>query len=58
VGVALAAASVLVFAPAVLVLAGNGRWWVPRWLDQILPHIDVEGGSAEVPEAASGRALA
>jgi uncharacterized membrane protein YdfJ with MMPL/SSD domain len=58
VGVALAAASVLVFAPAVLVLAGNGRWWVPRWLDRVLPHIDVEGGSAEVPEATPGRAVA
>ena len=54
VGVALAAATVLVFAPAVLVLAGNGRWWVPRWLDRVLPHIDVEGSSVEVPEAAGG----
>ncbi len=58
VGVALAAASVLVFAPAVLVLAGNGRWWVPRWLDRILPRIDVEGGGAEAPDAAGGQAIA
>jgi uncharacterized membrane protein YdfJ with MMPL/SSD domain len=46
VGVALAAMTVLVFAPAVLVLAGRGSWWVPVWLDRILPHMDVEGAGA------------
>jgi len=59
VGVALAAVTVLVFAPAVLVLAGKGSWWVPAWLDRVLPHMDVEGagsqGAAAVAEAhASG----
>jgi uncharacterized membrane protein YdfJ with MMPL/SSD domain len=58
VGVALAAASVLVFAPAVLVLAGSGKWWVPRWLDRTLPHIDVEGTGVEVPEVAADNAIA
>jgi uncharacterized membrane protein YdfJ with MMPL/SSD domain len=58
VGVALAASTVLVFAPAVLVLAGSGRWWVPRWLDQVLPHVDVEGTSVAVPEAVAGEAVA
>ncbi len=47
VGVALAAVTVLVFAPAVLVLAGKGSWWVPAWLDRVLPHMDVEGAHAE-----------
>jgi uncharacterized membrane protein YdfJ with MMPL/SSD domain len=55
VGVALAAVTVLVFAPAVLVLAGRGSWWVPAWLDRVLPHLDVEGaGAEEVPPAALG----
>ena len=55
VGVALAAVTVLVFAPAVLVLAGKGSWWVPAWLDRVLPHMDVEGaGAAEAPPAALG----
>jgi uncharacterized membrane protein YdfJ with MMPL/SSD domain len=49
VGVALAALTVLVFAPAVLVLAGIGSWWVPGWLDRILPHMDVEGAGAAPP---------
>jgi hypothetical protein len=55
VGVALAAVTVLVFAPAVLVLAGKGSWWVPAWLDRVLPHMDVEGaGAVEAPPAALG----
>jgi uncharacterized membrane protein YdfJ with MMPL/SSD domain len=47
VGVALAAVCVLVFAPAVLVLAGRGSWWLPAWLDRTLPHMDVEGAGAQ-----------
>ena len=52
VGVALAALTVLVFAPAMLVLAGKGSWWLPGWLDRVLPHMDVEGAGAQpaVPE--------
>jgi putative drug exporter of the RND superfamily len=47
--------TVLVFAPAVLVLAGKGSWWVPAWLDRVLPHLDVEGaGAEETPPAALG----
>jgi RND superfamily putative drug exporter len=38
---------VLVFAPAVLVLAGRGSWWVPAWADRVLPRIDVEGAGAQ-----------
>ena len=47
VGVALAAICVLVFAPAVLVLAGKGSWWLPAWLDRVLPHMDIEGAGAQ-----------
>jgi uncharacterized membrane protein YdfJ with MMPL/SSD domain len=47
VGVALAAVCVLAFAPAVLVLAGKGAWWMPAWLDRTLPHVDVEGAGAK-----------
>jgi uncharacterized membrane protein YdfJ with MMPL/SSD domain len=51
VGVALAAMTVLAFAPAVLVLSGLGAWWVPGWLDRILPHLDVEGAGAPAQTA-------
>jgi RND superfamily putative drug exporter len=33
----------LVIAPAVVVLLGDHAWWVPRWLDRILPDISLEG---------------
>jgi RND superfamily putative drug exporter len=29
--------------PAVMVLLGRWAWWMPRWLDRIVPHISVEG---------------
>ncbi|MEV6794950.1 MMPL family transporter [Streptomyces sp. NPDC051320] len=29
--------------PAVLALLGKRAWWLPRWLDRILPNVDVEG---------------
>ncbi|MEU8240973.1 MMPL family transporter [Actinoplanes missouriensis] len=29
--------------PAVLSLLGRSGWWLPRWLDRVLPNIDVEG---------------
>ncbi|MEO7016657.1 MAG: MMPL family transporter [Leifsonia sp.] len=29
--------------PAVLKLLGEKAWWMPRWLDRILPSFDVEG---------------
>src|SRR5205814_10440395 len=45
VGVALAAMTVLVFAPAFLVLAGRASWWVPAWADRLLPRVDIEGAN-------------
>ncbi|MFC8387532.1 MULTISPECIES: MMPL family transporter [unclassified Streptomyces] len=29
--------------PAVLALLGERAWWLPKWLDRILPNVDVEG---------------
>ncbi|MGP4004357.1 MMPL family transporter [Streptomyces sp. 8N706] len=29
--------------PAVLALLGKAAWWLPRWLDRVLPNVDVEG---------------
>ncbi|TFV67886.1 UNVERIFIED_ORG: MMPL family transporter [Bacillus sp. AZ43] len=29
--------------PAVLALMGRSAWWLPRWLDRLLPDLDVEG---------------
>ncbi len=32
--------------PAVLELIGPRTWWLPKWLDERLPHINIEGTSA------------
>ncbi|MBQ0889788.1 MMPL family transporter [Streptomyces sp. RM72] len=40
--------------PAVLALLGERAWWLPKWLDRILPRVDVEGEALTrptVPEA-------
>ncbi len=33
--------------PAVMALLGDKAWWMPRWLDRILPHFDIEGEAVE-----------
>jgi RND superfamily putative drug exporter len=42
----------MTFVPAVLALLGNKSWWLPRWLDRALPHIDSEGASVRPSPAA------
>ncbi|MFJ6659842.1 MMPL family transporter [Streptomyces sp. NPDC091377] len=29
--------------PATLALLGQAAWWLPRWLDRLLPDLDIEG---------------
>jgi RND superfamily putative drug exporter len=44
VGVALDAFLVrMTLGPAVMKLLGDSAWWLPKWLDRILPTLDVEG---------------
>jgi RND superfamily putative drug exporter len=33
----------MVIVPSTMELLGDANWWLPRWLDRILPHLDVEG---------------
>ncbi|GAA2766943.1 MMPL family transporter [Streptomyces paradoxus] len=33
----------LLMVPAVMTLLGRHAWWMPRWLDRVVPHIDAEG---------------
>jgi putative drug exporter of the RND superfamily len=37
----------LLLVPAVMNLLGKAAWWMPSWLDGILPHIDAEGVAAK-----------
>jgi uncharacterized membrane protein YdfJ with MMPL/SSD domain len=48
VGVALAGLTVMMLAPALLVLVGKaGTWWVPKWAERVVPHIDIEGSTMD-----------
>jgi putative drug exporter of the RND superfamily len=38
----------MILVPSTMSLLGSANWWVPRWLDRILPHLDME--SAPVVE--------
>ena len=29
--------------PALMSMLGGRAWWLPRWLDRLLPNVDVEG---------------
>ena len=47
----------MVLVPAAMALLGNGNWWLPEWLDRVLPHLRVEG-SSEVEDAPAAPAAA
>jgi RND superfamily putative drug exporter len=33
----------LAIVPAAFALLGQKAWWIPRWLDRLLPKVDIEG---------------
>jgi RND superfamily putative drug exporter len=35
-----------VLLPAVLEVLGSATWWLPGWLEERLPHVNIEGSSA------------
>jgi RND superfamily putative drug exporter len=39
----------MLLVPATMELLGDKNWWIPKWLDRILPNIDVEGHHEEPP---------
>ncbi len=39
----------MVLVPATMKLMGNANWWLPGWLDRLLPRIDIDGESG-LPE--------
>jgi uncharacterized membrane protein YdfJ with MMPL/SSD domain len=60
IGIGLAAAVIidatiirLVLVPATMQLLGDKNWWMPRWLDRIIPRLDIEGTSSPVLEPAA-----
>ncbi|PRZ17609.1 MMPL family transporter [Nesterenkonia sandarakina] len=37
----------LMLVPALLHLAGPAAWWLPKWMDRLIPDVDVEGSQLE-----------
>ena len=33
----------MILMPALLHFAGEKAWWLPAWLDRLLPRVDIEG---------------
>ncbi len=47
----------LVLLPATMKLLGNANWWIPRWLDRLLPTINVAGDAGlPAPDMEGGQA--
>ncbi|MBX3283903.1 MAG: MMPL family transporter [Acidimicrobiales bacterium] len=45
----------MVLVPASMRLLGDRNWWLPEWLDRILPNLDLEGeGGLPEPEYEAG----
>ena len=40
--------------PAALAFLGHSAWWLPKWLDRLLPQVDVEGRSLTVVGTSPG----
>jgi RND superfamily putative drug exporter len=40
----------MLLVPATMELLGDRNWWLPRWLDRLLPRVNVEGEREEVDE--------
>ena len=40
--------------PAVLHLVGERTWWIPAWLDRVLPRLNIEGDGAAGRAASEG----
>jgi RND superfamily putative drug exporter len=37
----------LLLVPAAMELLGDRNWWIPSWLDRILPNLDIEGADID-----------
>ncbi|MGB6455622.1 MAG: MMPL family transporter, partial [Streptosporangiaceae bacterium] len=42
----------MILVPAIMTLLGRHAWWMPRWLEPIVPHLQLEGSAAGAVAAA------
>jgi putative drug exporter of the RND superfamily len=36
----------MILVPAIMTLLGRHAWWMPRWMEPIVPHLELEGSAA------------
>ena len=39
----------LILVPSLMQLAGRWNWWLPSWLDRLIPHVDLHGRLTRIP---------
>ena len=39
----------MLIVPAIMHRMGPANWWLPGWLDRVLPHLTVEGDQVLMP---------
>ena len=42
----------MVLVPATMSLLGSWNWWLPGWMDRLLPSVEVEAGGYRLPAPA------
>lgn len=47
----------MVLIPALLYLMCDRAWWLPGWLDRVLPKVDIEGENLERPHLTERRGV-
>ena len=46
----------LILIPSLMTILGKANWWLPGWLDKVLPHVsveseeDIEAGASEIED--------
>jgi RND superfamily putative drug exporter len=40
----------MVISPALMALLGDRAWWIPDWLDRVIPNVSLEGGRKDRAE--------
>jgi uncharacterized membrane protein YdfJ with MMPL/SSD domain len=39
----------MLLVPATMELLGERNWWMPSWLDRLMPRLDIEGTTTSAP---------
>jgi len=45
----------MILVPAIMTLLGRSAWWMPRWLEPVVPHLQLEGSAATAAAGARSR---